>query len=377
MDDGRLYTTFHSLDTPWPPLVHVNIVLSRDRAHNLVHMLTRILEVLHANAIHHSAYLCPLSSQQKRFATCSGGRPEALLPPAAAAAAKRGHRLRTLCVAGPIEPPRLMPDPMLIGPVRLEEEDLPSSGRGGGGGGGTDDRDGLGKAASASSSSFSSSSSRTAVGTALPPPPPLAVFPNAVSESEEAQLVQDAEKWLRKKAYEGHHFDRVIANYREVQTPLRKFSSRSRATLHRLIAQAFPGAEIEGGQVGGESGGMGVGGGVATDDGGGSGGVAGGGGQRGGASPPPAVRSCFPYTFWTRGGRLHLSTRRPRRVQRGEYCGAVPLTDVMTLHYEPPSTLPTARGAGDGEETSHPRHDQRHGSGTVSMGVAAAGQCSL
>lgn len=301
-----------------------------------------------------------------------------LWPPAAAAAAKRGHRLRTLCVAGPIEPPRLMPDPMLIGPVRLEEEDLPSSGRGGGGGGGTDDRDGLGKAASASSSSFSSSSSRIASATALPPPPPLAVFPNAVSESEEAQLVQDAEKWLRKKAYEGHHFDRVIANYREVQTPLRKFSSRSRATLHRLIAQAFPGAEIEGGQVGGESGGMGVGGGVATDDGGGSGGVAGGGGQRGGGvSPPPARTQLLPVHILDLAADGFIS----RHVDHVEYSGESIvglslLTDaVMTLHYEPPSTPADGEGrqeTGEGE-TSHPRHDQRHGSGTVSDGRGRGG----
>jgi hypothetical protein len=47
--------------------------------------------------------------------------------------------------------------------------------------------------------------------TALPPAPAVAVYPEAVDEAEEARLVRDAERWLRRRAYEGGHFDRVIA----------------------------------------------------------------------------------------------------------------------------------------------------------------------
>ena len=86
MDDGRFRPpTFHSLDTPWLPLVHVNTCLARAIVRTtLVHMLTRILEVLHANAHPPLALSLSLwSSQQKRFATCascgaargSSGRP--------------------------------------------------------------------------------------------------------------------------------------------------------------------------------------------------------------------------------------------------------------------------------------------------------------
>jgi hypothetical protein len=75
---------------------------------------------------------------------------------------------------------------------------------------------------------------------ALPAAPALSVFRDAVSEAEEARLVADADRWLRRKAYEGGHFDRVITNYREVQKPVRSFSKTSRAALERLIGHAFP-----------------------------------------------------------------------------------------------------------------------------------------
>ena len=73
----------------------------------------------------------------------------------------------------------------------------------------------------------------------LPPAPPLAIYPDAVSATEEARLVREAERWLSRKDYEHGHFDRVIVGYREVQKPLRAFSPRSRAVLDRLVAAAF------------------------------------------------------------------------------------------------------------------------------------------
>lgn len=47
----------------------------------------------------------------------------------------------------------------------------------------------------------------------LPQAPPLAVYPDAVSEAEEARLLAEADRWLGRKPYERGHFDRVIVGY--------------------------------------------------------------------------------------------------------------------------------------------------------------------
>ena len=72
--------------------------------------------------------------------------------------------------------------------------------------------------------------------------PPVTIRPSAVTEAEESRLLRECDKWLAKKPYEGGHFDRVIAGYRELQKPLRGFSPASRAVLERLSASAFDGA---------------------------------------------------------------------------------------------------------------------------------------
>ena len=54
-------------------------------------------------------------------------------------------------------------------------------------------------------------------------------------EAEEKLLVKDCEKWLRRRAYETGHFDRVIVNYREVSSPSLAFPTPS-LTFSALLA---------------------------------------------------------------------------------------------------------------------------------------------
>ena len=74
----------------------------------------------------------------------------------------------------------------------------------------------------------------------LPAAPAVTIYPDAVDEAEEAKLVRDAERWLKRKAFEGGHFDRVIVHYREVQKKASAFSPGSQKVIERLIQAAFP-----------------------------------------------------------------------------------------------------------------------------------------
>jgi hypothetical protein len=259
----------------------------------------------------------------------------------AATAARRCHRRRPLCSGGaahghnpmpapPPPPPPLVADPSLIGRVRLEGT-TPGGAAGGDG----------------------------SAAVPLPPPPPLLVYPDAVSEAEEAALVAEADKWLRKRAYEGHHFDRVIAGYREVQTPLRKFSTRTRATLDRLIATAFPQEGPQGG--GGEGGADGVAMAGQPE-------AAAAGGEGGGSSS-----SLRPSLLPVHVLDLESGGVISRHVDHTEYSGGSIvglslLTDaVMTLHHEPPETPPP--GGGEGEEQ---QGAARGGATTTTTSEAAA-----
>lgn len=85
---------------------------------------------------------------------------------------------------------------------------------------------------------------RTLVGPVTPlgarAPPPLAIYRDVVSEAEEARIVIDAERMLRRKAFEDGHFDNVIVGYREAQKPLHSFSDTSQSALTRLVEGIFP-----------------------------------------------------------------------------------------------------------------------------------------
>lgn len=70
-------------------------------------------------------------------------------------------------------------------------------------------------------------------------PPAVEVYRDAVTEREEAALVAEADRWLRRRPYERGHFDNVIAGYREMQKPLGAFSARNRAVLERLIGAVW------------------------------------------------------------------------------------------------------------------------------------------
>lgn len=63
---------------------------------------------------------------------------------------------------------------------------------------------------------------------------------NFVSSDEESRLVQQIEKWLEKKHYEGGHFDKVISHYRELQKPFRFFSAENKLVLERIKERLFP-----------------------------------------------------------------------------------------------------------------------------------------
>ena len=67
--------------------------------------------------------------------------------------------------------------------------------------------------------------------------PPVLLRADAISEEEEAALADEAERYLRTRRYEPGHFDGVISNYRELQRPLRQWSSAARAVLSRLAAE--------------------------------------------------------------------------------------------------------------------------------------------
>jgi len=70
-------------------------------------------------------------------------------------------------------------------------------------------------------------------------PPPLAIYRDVVTEAEEARLVREADRWLSKQRYQDGHFDNVIVGYRELQKPIRSFSSASQAILERVSSAVF------------------------------------------------------------------------------------------------------------------------------------------
>ncbi|EOD40793.1 hypothetical protein EMIHUDRAFT_251025 [Emiliania huxleyi CCMP1516] len=64
--------------------------------------------------------------------------------------------------------------------------------------------------------------------------------------AEEDALAAEADRYLRARRYEAGHFDGVIRHYRELQRPLRSWSSASRSLFDRVASlAALPsGAEL-------------------------------------------------------------------------------------------------------------------------------------
>lgn len=97
---------------------------------------------------------------------------------------------------------------------------------------------------STSSSSTSSSSllSFESAPTVDPTRFPLTVLPDFITEEEEATLVADAERMLRRHSYEASHWDQAIVGFREAQRSFGMLSPSSRAVALRVVAQLPPGS---------------------------------------------------------------------------------------------------------------------------------------
>jgi hypothetical protein len=72
---------------------------------------------------------------------------------------------------------------------------------------------------------------------AIAPP----VWADFISEDEEAALAAELEPHLRRRRYEGSHWDAVISKYRELQLPLAKLSPLAQAIAARVHALMPPG----------------------------------------------------------------------------------------------------------------------------------------
>mmetsp|Transcript_495 Transcript_495/g.1417 ORF Transcript_495/g.1417 Transcript_495/m.1417 type:complete len:227 (+) Transcript_495:114-794(+) len=76
--------------------------------------------------------------------------------------------------------------------------------------------------------------------------PPVELHAGVITPAEEDALAAEADRYLRARRYEAGHFDGVIRHYRELQRPLRSWSSASRSLFERVASlAALPsGAEL-------------------------------------------------------------------------------------------------------------------------------------
>lgn len=76
--------------------------------------------------------------------------------------------------------------------------------------------------------------------------PPVELHADVITPAEEDALAAEADRYLRARRYEAGHFDGVIRHYRELQRPLRSWSSASRSLFDRVASlAALPsGAEL-------------------------------------------------------------------------------------------------------------------------------------
>ena len=76
--------------------------------------------------------------------------------------------------------------------------------------------------------------------------PPVELHADVITPAEEDALAAEADRYLRARRYEAGHFDGVIRHYRELQRPLRSWSSASRSLFDRVASLvALPsGAEL-------------------------------------------------------------------------------------------------------------------------------------
>ncbi|KAH9259820.1 hypothetical protein BASA81_002246 [Batrachochytrium salamandrivorans] len=77
---------------------------------------------------------------------------------------------------------------------------------------------------------------RQLVKTALPD---VLYYRNAISLAQAEVLAGDYESKLLRKKYEGNHFDSVIRDYKEIELPLRRWSSPGQEIIQSLFDLSF------------------------------------------------------------------------------------------------------------------------------------------
>lgn len=65
---------------------------------------------------------------------------------------------------------------------------------------------------------------------------PLEIYPDVVSEEEEAAVLADIESQLSRRPYEAAHWDSVIDQYREIERPFPRLPPSALAVAERMMA---------------------------------------------------------------------------------------------------------------------------------------------